>query len=167
MENNTTTGQSADAGGSPSVEEARIALTELDRDGVKLAHRAIAPWWYHVSLGAIAALIIGAQAFPGGAGTPLIVLGVLSLVLLTSTYGRRSTTSLRRPAGPRSKWLVVMMSVLLFAALVSVLVMKLAGLPEWWALGPALIAGLGTVALGRFYDVAQRREIAGTGRGRR
>ncbi|KUG58061.1 hypothetical protein AVL63_06155 [Nesterenkonia jeotgali] len=164
MDSNHASGRPAGPVGHPSADEARLALSELDQDVARLAHSAVAPWWYHVSLGAIAALVIGAQAFPGGTGSPFIVLGVLALVILTTTYGRRSHMSLRRPAGSRSRWLVVMVSVVLFSAFVSVLVMKLAGLPQGWALVPALIAGLATVAFGRIYDVVQRQEIVGRGR---
>lgn len=165
MESNPPAGRSADLGGLPTAEEARVVLSELDQDRAELAHRATAPWWYHVILGGIVALVIAAQAFPGGTGSPLIVLGIVTLVILTTTYSQRRSRSLRRPAGSRSKWLVVAISTVLVLTLVSVGVMKLAGLPHWWALGPALLAGLVTGAWGRLYDVAQRRAIAGNGHG--
>ncbi|SFS08987.1 hypothetical protein SAMN04487783_1192 [Agrococcus baldri] len=41
--------------------------------------------------------------------------------------------------------------------------MKLAELPVWWMLAPALLAMVLTVVLGRRYDAALRGEIRGDG----
>jgi len=148
-------------GARPDPAQARAALGELGRDGAALAARIVTPWWYHPSLGAITALFAGAQALPGVGPIVAVVCGIIAIPILTTTYARRYGVVTTKPAGPRSKRLMLATLVILLAAMASGLVIKVAGAEPLWALLPAAIAFVTTVMLGRRYDDALRREIAG------
>lgn len=148
-------------GARPDPAEARSALGDLDRDGAALAARIVTPWWYHPVLGAITALFAGAQALPGAGPIVAVTCGIVAIPVLMTTYARRYGVVTTKPAGPRSKRLMLITLVILLAAMASGLVIKVAGAEPLWALLSAAIAFVATVTLGRRYDDALRQEIAG------
>lgn len=149
-----------------SADEARAALAGLDSDGAALAERIVTPVWYHPILGGLVAVLVVATALPGGASSIVLALGVVGLVLLVLEYRRRYGVLTTQPAGRRSRRLLAVMVVVVMSCMVSSLVVKLAELPLWWMLAPALLAMVVTVVLGRRYDAALRSEI-GRGGGAR
>ncbi|GAA1148784.1 hypothetical protein [Nesterenkonia lutea] len=151
--------------GSSSAAEARLALSTLDADSATLAQRVATPWWYHLALGGTVALFVGSQALPAAAASACVVLGVVALPLVVTTYARRYGFSLSEPAGPRSRRLLLMSVGVLLAAMLATVVIKISGVSPSWSLVAALVAFLATVLLSRRYDVALRREIAGGGSG--
>lgn len=140
--------------------QAVTALAELARDHERLATRIITPWWYHPALGLITAVFAGAHALPGVWPIAGITLGIMALPVLTTTYARVSGVVVTKPAGPRSRRLLIATLVVLVAAMSCSLAFKFLDVSPWWALIPAGVTFVATVVLGRRYDDALRQEIA-------
>lgn len=145
----------------PTAAQARDALTSLDDDGAILSKRVATPWWYHSTLGFIVAMFVTSQALPGGMAITLVALGVIALPLLTTKYSRRYGVTITQPAGPRSRRILLTTLGVALAAFLAALAIKLTGVDPWWVAFPAATAFAATVILGRQYDDALRREIAG------
>lgn len=144
--------------------QAETALAELARDRERLAARIITPWWYHPALGLITAVFAGAQALPGVWPIAATALGIIALPVLTTTYARVSgvvvTKRAGKPAGPRSRRLLIATLAVFIAAMSCSLAFKFLDVSPWWALIPAGVMFAATVVLGRRYDEALRQEIA-------
>lgn len=152
--------------GGLSGAEARAALSSLDADATQLAERIVTPWWYHLVLGALVALAIGAQALPGAFSTIVIALVVVCLPLLIWAYSRRYGVLTTQPAGPRSKRMLTIVLIALVVLMGSNLLLKLFSLPSVWAVLPAIVGFGVTVLLGRRYDAVLRAEVAAPGEAR-
>ncbi|WP_100365126.1 hypothetical protein [Diaminobutyricimonas aerilata] len=146
--------------GQPSPADARAALSSLDADGARLAQHVVTPWWYHPALGAVVALLTGAQALPMPVAIVLVAVGIAALPVLTTTYSRRYGVAVSQPAGPRSRRLLHLALAMVIAAMAASLTIRLGALPTWWALAPTTLAFAMTVVLGRRYDGALRDELA-------
>ena len=146
----------------PTSAEARDALSALDADGASLAERMVTPWWYHLCLGLIVAVLTGAQALPGAYSIIVIALGIIAIPLLTTAYNQRYGISTTQPAGPRSRRLLFIAVAFLVVAMVSALVLKLTEQNPAWGLVPAAVAAVATVLIGRRYDDALRAELSGS-----
>lgn len=144
---------------SPTPEEARAALDSLGADAAQLAGRLESPWWYHLTLGTLVAAAICAQAVPGVLGLTVIALVIIWVPFLMQAYTSRYRISMTRPAGPRSRRMLLLIIAVLVLLMGAGLVLKLASLPLAWALLPAAAGFLTTVLLGRRYDVVLRAEI--------
>lgn len=142
-------------------EAASSALDELEADSARLAERIVTPWWYHLSLGAIVAAIVGSQVLPMPGAMILLALGIAGLPVLTVTYRRRYGVSTEEPAGAGSRRLLVVVLLVLAAAMTAALVIRATGVSPWWGLVPAAAAFVATLVLGRRYDAALRSEISG------
>lgn len=147
-------------GVSISPEEARSALGAVAQDSARLADQIVTPWWYHPVLGVIVGVFVGAQALPGAWSVIMIALGIIAIPVLTVTYSRRYGVAISKPAGPRSRRLLLLALAVLLISMASSLAFKLVGLEQWWALVPATIACVATIILGRCYDDALRHELA-------
>ncbi|PPF78429.1 hypothetical protein [Pseudoclavibacter sp. Z016] len=145
---------------SPSRDQAQAALDDLGHDSQGLAARIVTPWWYHPALGVITAIFAGAHALPGAWPMVLLVLGIVAIPILTTTYSRRFGVVVTKPAGPRSKRLLLATLGVLVAAMMSSLAFKFLSIDPWWALIPAGVTFMATVILGRRYDEALRQEVA-------
>ena len=143
----------------PSAAAAREAFSTLDSDTQRLADRVVTPWWYHLALGAVAAVFVVSQLLPEPASSGVLVLGIAAIPLLTAAYSRRYGVSLNQPAGPRSRRLLMTTVGVLLAAMAFNVFIKLAGSSPLWSLLAALVAFVATVALGRRYDEAFRDEL--------
>ena len=144
----------------PTSEEARAALDSLDTDAARLAGRLASPWWYHLILGALVAAAIGAQALPGVPAVSVVVLVIIWIPLLLQSYTDRYRISMTRPAGRRSRRMLLLILVVLALLIGSVVALKIASLLQWWVLLPAALGFVATVLLGRRYDAVLRSEIA-------
>ena len=144
----------------PTTEEARAALDALDADAGRLAGRLESPWWYHLTLGILVAAAIVGQSLPGIPGMSMIVLVIIWIPFLMRAYSSRYRISMTRPAGPRSRRMLLLILAVLALLMASGVALKLASLPQWWALLPAAIGFVATVLLGRRYDAVLRSEIA-------
>lgn len=143
-----------------SPAQAQSELEGMSRDGEKLAARVVTPWWYHSALGVITAIFAGAHALPGAWPMAAIIVGITAIPVLTTSYARKFGVVVTRPAGPRSKRLMLVTLAVLVAAMACSLAIKFLGLDPWLALIPAGITFTATVVLGRRYDDALRQEIA-------
>ena len=146
--------------GRPTALEARAALDAMDVDASQLAERLVTPWWYHLTLGAMVAAAIGAQALPGASSTVAIVLIIIWIPFLMKAYTSRYRISMTQPAGPRSRRMLLLILAVLAALMGSVVLLKLNSLVSWWVLVPAALGFLATVGLGRRYDAVLRAEIS-------
>ncbi|MFT3889744.1 MAG: hypothetical protein QM713_16495 [Arachnia sp.] len=145
----------------PTADEARAALSQMGIDGEQLANRIVTPWWYHVGLGIIVAVMVGAQVLPGSLSVILTGVSVAGIPLLMLTYARTYGVTSTQPAGPRSRlWLFVAVGVLVLC-MAAVLVVRLTASTPWWGVLAAVVAFAGTVVSGRRYDDALRDELAG------
>lgn len=144
----------------PSQNQAQAALSDLGHDSQELAARIVTPWWYHPALGVITAIFAGAQALPGAWPMVLLVLGIVAIPILTTTYSHRFGVIVTKPAGPRSKRLLLATLGVLVTAMSSSLAFKFLNIDPWWALIPAGVTFAATVILGRRYDMALRQEVA-------
>ncbi|ATG50707.1 hypothetical protein CFK38_03615 [Brachybacterium vulturis] len=144
----------------PTAGEARTALDALDEDASQLAGRLVSPWWYHLVLGVIVAAAIGAQALPTVPSVSVIMLVVLWIPVLMRSYTSRYRISMTRPAGPRSRRMLLLILAVLALLVASGVVLKIASLPQWWVLLPAGVGVVATVLLGRRYDAVLRSEVA-------
>lgn len=144
----------------PTAEEARAALDALDADAAQLAGRLESPWWYHLTLGILVAAAIVGQSLPGIPGMTMIVLVIVWIPFLMRAYTSRYRISMTRPAGPRSRRMLLLILAVLALLMASGVALKLAALPQWWVLMPATIGVAATVLLGRRYDAVLRSEIA-------
>jgi hypothetical protein len=147
----------------PSPSEARDILDVLTADGASLATRVVTPWWYHVTLGLVVATIVMSQTLSMPLSIGLVVLGILALPVITTTYVRRYGVSASSPAGPRTRRLLVVTLIVLAAGMAAALAIRATDQSVWWGLVPATIAFVTTVVLGRRYDAALRLELASGG----
>lgn len=159
METNSSDRDSA-AAPPPTSEEARAALEVLDTDASQLAGQLVSPWWYHLILGALVAAALGAQALPGVPAVSVIVMVIIWIPVMMQSYTSRYRISMTRPAGPRSKRMLLLILAVLAVLTGSVVVLKIASLLQWWVLLPAAVGFVATVMLGRRYDAVLRSEIA-------
>ena len=167
MENDSAE-HSADSGdpGEPTAGEARAVLSALNADATQLAERLVTPWWYHVALGALVALAIGAVSISSVSPAFAIPFFVIAMPSLIHVYTSRYGVSATRPSGPRSRRaLLVSLAVLVVLLIAAVLIAK-TSLSPWWALLPTSASFGATVMLGRRYDAVLRSEISGSGRRR-
>jgi hypothetical protein len=148
------------ASSSTSPSEAQTALDDMTRDQQHLAARIITPWWYHPALGLITAVFAGGHALPGAWPLGAIVLGIAAIPVLTTAYARTAGVVVTKPAGPRSRRLLLATLLVLVAAMSCSIAFKFLGVSPWWALIPAGVTFVATVVLGRRYDEALRQEIA-------
>lgn len=144
----------------PTSEEAQASLDALDTDASQLAERLVSPWWYHLILGGLVAAAIGVQGLPEVASITVIVLVILWIPFLMGSYTSRYKVSMTRPAGPRSRRMLLLILAVLALLMSSVVLMKIASLPQWWVLLPAAAGFVATVMLGRKYDAVLRSEVA-------
>ncbi|ASK65713.1 hypothetical protein CFK39_07530 [Brachybacterium avium] len=144
----------------PTSDEARAALGALDADASQLAERLVSPWWYHLILGGLVAAAIGAQALPGVPAISVIVLVIIWIPFMMQSYTSRYRISMTRPAGPRSRRMLLLILALLALLMGSVALLKVASLLQRWVLLPAAVGFLVTVVLGRRYDAVLRSEVA-------
>lgn len=159
-----SSGRPGPAASPPTSAEARAALDVLDTDAAQLAGRLRSPWGYHLTLGALVAAAIGAQALPGVPAIAVIVGVVIWIPFLMQAYTSRYRISMTRPAGPRSRRMMLLLLAVLALLMGSVVVLKIASLLQWWVLLPAAVGFVVTVVLGRRYDAALRSEIADSSR---
>ena len=139
--------------------EARAALADLDTDAAQLASRLVTPWWYHLTLGGLVAAAIGAQALPGVPAVTVVVLVIVWIPLMMQSYTSRYRISMTRPAGPRSRRMLLLILAVLAVLTGSVVALKIASLLQWWVLLPAAVGFVATALLGRRYDAVLRSEI--------
>ena len=144
----------------PTPEQARAVLDALDADATQLSGRLASPWWYHLLLGGIVAAAIGAQALPAVTSATVIALIVIGIPLLMRDYTSRYRISMTRPAGPRSRRMLLLILAVLAVLMGAGVAVKLAALSHWWVLPLAAIGFVVTVVLGRAYDAVLRSEIA-------
>ena len=144
----------------PTSEEARAALNALDADASQLAGRLVSPWWYHLILGGIVAVAIGVQALQDVSSVITTAMLIIWIPFLMQSYTSRYRISMTRPAGPRSKRMLLLILAVLGLLMVSVVLLKIAALLQWWVLLPAAVGFVATVVLGRRYDAVLRSEIA-------
>ncbi|WP_394213929.1 hypothetical protein [Brachybacterium vulturis] len=159
METNSS-GRLGAAAPPPTSEEAQAALNALDAGASKLAERLVSPWWYHLILGGLVAAAIGAQSLPKVASITVIVLVVLWIPFLMGSYTSRYRVSMTRPAGPRSRRMLLLILAVLTLLMSSGVLLKIVSLPQWWVPLPAAVGFVATVMLGRKYDAVLRSEVA-------
>ncbi|TQJ31302.1 hypothetical protein [Microbacterium sp. SLBN-146] len=147
----------------PSPSEARAILDGLTADGASLATRVVTPWWYHLTLGLVVATIVMSQTLPAPLSIGLVVAGIVSLPVITTTYTRRYGVSASSPVGPRTRRLLVTTLIVLAAGMVAALAIRATEQSAWWGLLPAGVVLFATIVLGRRYDAALRLELAGGG----
>ncbi|MGC5015372.1 hypothetical protein ACLQ2R_31830 [Streptosporangium sp. DT93] len=158
--------RSDDREGPLTSSQARDTLDRLGLDGVRLAERVVTPWWYHLTLGLIVGVLTAAQVLPGAASFVVVALGIVAILLLTTTYSRRYGIFITQPAGSRGKRLLRVISGVLALAMLAALVVKFTGTDPRWGLLPAALAFGATLVLGRRYDDVLRDELAHDAGGR-
>lgn len=139
-------------------------MAGLDVDRALLAERVVTPWWYHLILGGIVTLLVGAQALPGVLSIAVLIPAVVMIPVLVAVYVRKYGVSVTAPAGPRTRRLMAVLVGVLAVGMVSNLIIKFTGLEAAWGLVGAVICGAVTVVLGRHYDDLLRTELATGGR---
>ena len=148
----------------PTPTEAREALSGLGADDARLAAQAVTPWWYHVALGAIVALIVCTQAAPFPAPLIALPVAIFALPALVLVYRRRYGLWFSRPAGRRSRRIYRVMVSTIVVAFAAALVVRFTDVEYGWVLVPAVLGFVACVVLGRRYDAAFRSDLAGHGR---
>ncbi|MET4224807.1 hypothetical protein [Oerskovia enterophila] len=146
-----------------SPAQARAALEGLDADGATLAERAVTPWWYHLTLGTIVAVIICTQALPSPASLVTLPVALFALPVLVLVYRRRYGLWFSQPAGPRSKRIYQVLLATVVLCFGAMLIVRFTEIEYTWVLVPASVGFLAAVVLGPLYDQAFRRELAGQG----
>ena len=144
----------------PDPAEAARALEQLGIDDGRLASKIVTPGWYHPVLGLIIAVIVASLAF-GLWAFPACIVAMLALVLLTLAYTRRYGVGAPKSSGQRSRTIIAALSALVGVAFVSSLVIGFVPIAPWFAVIPGAVVFVATILLGRSYDDALRREIAG------
>lgn len=75
--------------------EARTVLAQLDADRSTLAGRITAPWWLHLTLAGLVAVVLLAPLSGGGAALAVAGAGVIGMIglawLWTRTVGSRTS----------------------------------------------------------------------------
>lgn len=150
----------ASPGGATTGAEARAALEALESDAAQLAQRLVTPWWYHLVLGALVALCIGAVAIPGVSAAVMVPFFVIGIPVLLHLYSSRYGVSTSRPAGPRSRRALLASLAVLAVLLIAAVLFAKSSLSPWWGLLPTAAAFASTVVLGRRYDALLRAEVA-------
>jgi len=140
---------------------ARDALSGLGDDRARLANRVITPWWYHPIYAVILVVLVCSQALPGVWSLPVILGAVVALTVLRTTYDRKYGISIDKPQGALTRTLLAAVIVILVASMIAVRVMQQTATSLWWILVPSAVTAAAAVALGRCYDAALRRELAG------
>lgn len=148
------------AAGEPTAAEARAALDALDTDATQLAERIVTPWWYHVTLGALVALVISAVSVVSVSPVVVIPFFVIAIPGLLHAYTSRYGVSASRPSGPRSRRTLLLSLAVLAVLLIAALLIAKSSLSPWWGLLPPTAAFGATVVLGRRYDAVLRAEVA-------
>lgn len=146
--------------GEPTATEARAALDALDTDATQLAERIVTPWWYHVALGALVALVIGAVAIPQVSPAVVVPFFVIAIPTLLHVYTSRYGVSTSRPSGPRSRRALLLSLAVLVVLLIAAVLIEKSSLSTWWAVLPTAASFAATVVLGRRYDAVLRAEVA-------
>ncbi|MEK8226351.1 hypothetical protein NKG05_10245 [Oerskovia sp. M15] len=125
----------------------------------------VTPWWYHLTLGAIVALIISTQALPSPASLITLPVALFGLPVLVLVYRRRYGLWFSQPAGPRSRRIYgYMMATILLSFTAAMLFVKFSAIEYTWVLVPTSVGFVAVIVLGPLYDKAFRRELAGQGR---
>lgn len=148
-----------DASRLPDAAEARAALDALDADAARLAEQVPAPWWYHLLLGALVALGVGALALPSVAFGVVFGLVVVHLCLHLPAYARRRGLSTAQLARPRSRRMLMLVIAVPASLLIVSALLQMSPLSPWWTVAPAAAGLLTMVPLGRRYDRALQDEL--------
>lgn len=146
----------------PTAAEARVALAGLDADATQIAERLVTPWWYHVLLGATAALAIGSLRIPQVSPAAVVPLVVIWMPFMLTAYTNTSRwgVSLPRPAGRRSRRVLLLYLVVLGAIVALAVLLTTTPLSPWWGTLPAAAGCGATMVLGRHRDAVLRSEVA-------
>ncbi|MDR2565543.1 MAG: hypothetical protein LBC97_05685 [Bifidobacteriaceae bacterium] len=145
----------------PTPAQARAALEALEWDNSKLARRVATPNWYHPLMAVIVAVFVIAQVMPTPVFVVVTAVGVAALGNMVTVYRQRYGVLAAGPVGAKARWLLFgSMGVYLLAAAAGQII-KLAHVPHWWVLAPAVIASGAMLIAGPRYDNALRAELGG------
>ena len=135
-------------------------LDSLDADATQLASRLVTPWWYHVLLGAVAALAISSLSILGLSPAAVVPLVVIWMPFMLTAYTTRWRVSISRPAGRRHRRTLLLYVVVIGVILAFAVLLTITSLSRWWGVLPTAAGFAATVLLGRRYDAVLRAEVA-------
>jgi hypothetical protein len=142
------------------LDRVRAALAAVDATRASVADRLVTPWWYHPTLGLLAAAYLVGYAL----GDTVVRMSVLiaffvGLGALVSVYRRRTGVWVSgHRAGAATRWAVAM-GVSAVVVVVTAMVVHAATGLLWpvWACAAVLFVLI--VALGRRFDARLRSEL--------
>ena len=144
----------------PTAAEAQAVLDSLDADATHLASRLVTPWWYHVLLGAVAALAISSLSILGLSPAAVVPLVVIWMPFMLTSYTTRWRVSISRPAGRRHRRTLLLYVVVIGVILAFAVLLTITSLSRWWGVLPTAAGFAATVLLGRRHDAVLRAEVA-------
>lgn len=146
-----------------SNQQARAALAAVTNTRSALADRLVTPWWYHPILGGcVGAVVLLLGGVLGAVGTALLVVPIIGMGALASTYRRLTGVDLLgNPVshGSRTRGLIVVLVVGYVLAVAGSFILGGQHEISWipWVL--AVLILILTVLVGRAYDAALRAEL--------
>ncbi len=126
---------------------AAAQLAALRADRVALADRAVAPWWYDVTLGLLLFGFLSSYAFDSLWVTfPALVVFLLGLGVLVGAYKRITGIWVNVTWGAMAAWMAVVLPVLVTAFVLA------EGFDQHWAMVVAgAVLGLAVVLFSRYW----------------
>lgn len=141
-------------------EELGMHLAALRSGRSAAADRLVTPWWYHPILGLLVAGLLVAYGIGSrwvvGAALVVFFAGVAALV--TAYRNRTGVWVSGFNAGGASRWAYAL-AALILACFAAALVARYVHHTAWAAWAAAVVALVGTVLIGRRFDVALRERI--------
>ena len=144
----------------PSPEEAARALADLAADDRKIATRLVTPAWYHPIYALCVAAMTASIAIPFW-GSVITLICIIGLMGLMTTYQRRYGIQLSRPTGKRSRRVLIALICILLACMAASALIGFSSLSPWLIAIPTIVNAASAYLLGRAYDNAARKDIAG------
>jgi ABC-type iron transport system FetAB permease component len=128
-------------------DSAAAQLAALRADRVALADRAVAPWWYDVTLGLLLFGFLSSYAFDSLWVTfPALIVFMAGLGALVAAYKRITGIWMNVTWGAMAAWMAVVLPVLIAAFVLA------EGFDQRWAMVVAgAVLGVAVVLFGRYW----------------
>lgn len=140
--------------------EAKAALDAIGEARSDLADRLVTPWFYYPTLAVLMTGMVLVYGLDPFRDSPLRILFAFVVILaslaLVRVYARTAGVQVGRPAGPRSRVMLAILSVGLVAPLLWLIIDEPA---QGVVIGLAVAVFVFTLVAGQAYDAALRADL--------